>query len=138
MLATRAEDASCALVYVNQVGGQDELVFDGASLVFDADGELVTRAPQMEEAIVVVDIDVRPVFRKRLLDPRGRASAASLPVVAVTGPSAGHDGVRHPKPAAALAPAQEIYEALVLGTRDYIEKNGFTDVVLGLSGGIDS
>jgi NAD+ synthase (glutamine-hydrolysing) len=139
MLATRAEDASCALVYVNQVGGQDELVFDGASLVFDSDGEIVTRAPQLEEAVVVVDLDVLPVFRKRLLDPRGRATAITLPLVTVTADSSSHDGpIRHPEPVAALAPAHEIYEALVVGTRDYVRKNGFTDVVLGLSGGIDS
>src|SRR5206468_12968723 len=74
MLATRAADASCALVYVNQVGGQDELVFDGASMVFDADGELVARAPQFTDGVTVMDLDVRPLFRKRLLDPRGRVS----------------------------------------------------------------
>src|SRR2546427_6400959 len=78
MLATRAADASCVLVYVNQVGGQDELVFDGASLVFDAAGEVIARAPQFEEHLLVVDLDVRPVFRQRLLDPRGRATATSL------------------------------------------------------------
>ena len=71
MLSTRAADASCALVYVNQVGGQDELVFDGASLVVDADGRLVARAAQFAEAVLVVDLDVRPVFRKRLLDRVG-------------------------------------------------------------------
>ena len=84
MLATRAADASCALVYVNQVGGQDELVFDGASMVLDADGELLARAPQFIEAVLVVDLDVRPVFRKRLLDPRGRVSTESLPEVVLT------------------------------------------------------
>src|SRR5207302_8974761 len=68
MLSTRAADASCALVYVNQVGGQDELVFDGASMVFDADGELISRAAQFVESVTVVDLDVRPVFRKRRLD----------------------------------------------------------------------
>jgi len=138
MLATRAADASCALVYVNQVGGQDELVFDGASLVFDSDGRCITRAEQFVEACPVVDIDVTPVFRKRLLDPRGRAMAADLPVVAVSGERADHDGVRRPAVAEPLPPIREIYEALVLGTRDYVVKNGFTDVVLGLSGGIDS
>ena len=71
MLATRAADASVPVVYVNQVGGQDELVFDGASLVFDADGSLVARAPQFVEDVLVVDLDVDPVFRKRTLDPRG-------------------------------------------------------------------
>jgi NAD+ synthase (glutamine-hydrolysing) len=74
MLATRASDASCTLVYVNQVGGQDELVFDGASMVFDNHGELVARAGQFAEETVICDIEVQPVFRKRLLDPRGRTT----------------------------------------------------------------
>ncbi|MEY2459675.1 MAG: hypothetical protein QOG30_1505 [Acidimicrobiaceae bacterium] len=138
MLATRAADASCALVYVNQVGGQDELVFDGASLVFDSDGLLVARAPQFAEHTMIVDLDVLPVFRKRLLDPRGRAMATALPVVEISPARGDHEGEYHPTPVEPLAPEREIYEALVLGTRDYIEKNGFTDVVLGLSGGIDS
>src|SRR4029450_5675784 len=63
MLATRAADASCALVYVNQVGGQDELLFDGASMVFDAHGNVIASAPQFEEHVMIVDIEVRPVFR---------------------------------------------------------------------------
>ena len=91
MLATRAADASCVLVYVNQVGGQDELVFDGASCVFDSDGTLLARLPQFAEEVAVVEIDVRPVFRKRLLDPRGRATASSLAITA-----AGRRGVRAP------------------------------------------
>jgi NAD+ synthase (glutamine-hydrolysing) len=138
MLATRAADASCALVYVNQVGGQDELVFDGASLVFDSAGLLVARAPQFSEHTMIVDLDVLPVFRKRLLDPRGRAMATALPVIEVSPVRSDHEGQHHPVPVEPLAPEREIYEALVLGTRDYVEKNGFTDVVLGLSGGIDS
>jgi len=138
MLATRAADASCTLVYVNQVGGQDELVFDGASLVFDSDGNCVARAEQFVETTLVVDIDVVPVFRKRLLDPRGRAMAPDLPVVAISGERADHDVRFQPSTAAPLPVVREMYEALVLGTRDYVEKNGFTDVVLGLSGGIDS
>ncbi len=84
MLATRAADASCCLVYLNCVGGQDELVFDGASLVFDAGGRVVASLPQFEEQIAVLDLDVRPVFRKRLLDPRGRYTAAPLPLTEVT------------------------------------------------------
>jgi NAD+ synthase (glutamine-hydrolysing) len=72
------------LAYVNQVGGQDELVFDGASLVVDANGEVIASAPQFEEDLLIVDVDVRPVFRKRLLDPRGRATAPALPTVLVT------------------------------------------------------
>jgi NAD+ synthase (glutamine-hydrolysing) len=138
MLATRAADASCALVYVNQVGGQDELVFDGASMVFDADGELVASAPQFEEAVLLVDHEVRPSFRKRLLDPRGRATAGPLPVIEVTAAADVHDQAVRPVIAPSLDVADEVYAALVVGTRDYVRKNGFSDVVIGLSGGIDS
>ena len=77
MLATRAADASCALVYVNQVCGQDELVFDGGSMVFDADGKLVARAAQFVEELLITDVDIEPVYRKRLLDPRGRRTESS-------------------------------------------------------------
>jgi NAD+ synthase (glutamine-hydrolysing) len=141
MLATRAADASCALVYVNQVGGQDELVFDGASMVFDADGELLARAPQFVEDVMICDVDVEPVYRKRLLDPRGRATGALLPVNETTATErrpSDHTEPRPPAIVAALHPDDEIYEALVVGTRDYLQKNGFSDVVIGLSGGIDS
>jgi NAD+ synthase (glutamine-hydrolysing) len=138
MLATRAADASCALVYVNQVGGQDELVFDGASMVFDADGELVARARQFVDEVAIVDVDVRPVFRKRLLDPRGRAMADALPEIAVSERPVAHDQPAVPVMTSALSPVAEVYEALVLGTRDYLRKNRFGEVVLGLSGGIDS
>jgi NAD+ synthase (glutamine-hydrolysing) len=138
MLATRAADASCVLVYVNQVGGQDELLFDGASLVFDSNGDMLAAAPQFREHVMVVDVEVQPVFRKRLLDPRGRAFAPALPVVEVTSTSAGSGPLLTAEPITALAPDEEIYEALVLGTRDYVRKNGFEDVVIALSGGIDS
>ncbi|MGH9058315.1 MAG: NAD+ synthase, partial [Acidimicrobiales bacterium] len=140
MLATRAADSSATLVYVNQVGGQDELVFDGGSLILDPDGHLVACLPQFAAAVVPVDIDVRPVYRKRLLDPRGRAQTAPLPTVIVSevgrqAPAAD----RLPMPLASpLGPEAEVYHALVTGTRDYVTKNGFTDVVIGLSGGIDS
>ena len=140
MLATRASDASCCLVYLNCVGGQDELVFDGASLVFDSDGRLLASLPQFEEAFSVFDIEVRPVYRKRLLDPRGHHRAPPLPVTPIT-----ESSCRGPadRPIAApvstrLGPEAEVYQALVLGTRDYVRKNGFHDVVIGLSGGIDS
>ncbi|MGH9023576.1 MAG: NAD+ synthase [Acidimicrobiia bacterium] len=139
MLSTRAADASTPLVYVNLVGGQDELVFDGASLAFDEEGRLVARARQFEEDLLVVDVEVRPVFRKRLMDPRGRASAPRLPEVEVS--SAGGHGDRDPAPtrlAPALEPDEEVFQALVTGTRDYVRKNGFSEAVVGLSGGIDS
>ncbi len=137
MLATRAADASVPVLYVNLVGGQDELVFDGASMLFDDGGHLVARAEQFEEDFLVVDLDVRPAFRRRLLDPRGRSRAAALPEVPVSEPHLGeHDATARIEPL--FSPVREVYEALVLGTRDYVQKNGFTDVVIGLSGGIDS
>ena len=140
MLATRAADASCCLVYLNCVGGQDELVFDGASLVFDADGRLLASMPQFQEQVAVIDIDVRPVFRKRLLDPRGHHRALPLPVTEVTArPRSGPQSTRLPPLRAdRLSQEEEVFQALVTGTRDYVRKNGFTDVVIGLSGGIDS
>lgn len=138
MLSTRAADASCALVYVNQVGGQDELVFDGGSMVFSADGDLLARCPQFVEQVAIVDLDVRPAFRKRLLDPRGRANAADLTVLDVSVPVPDRQALPPAALAAPLDELTEVYEALVLGTRDYVRKNGFREVVIGLSGGIDS
>lgn len=141
MLATRAADASCVLVYVNCVGGQDELVFDGGSLVLDASGRVIGCLPQFVEEVAIMDVNVRPVYRKRLLDPRGRMLSNPLPVVEVTGdsPVAGIGDARLPAPKApALSLEEEVYTALVTGTRDYVTKNGFADVVVGLSGGIDS
>ena len=138
MLATRAADASCGLVYVNQVGGQDELVFDGASMIFDAAGELVARSPQFVEHLAITDIDVRPSFRKRLLDPRGRSGSSALPVVIVSEPREARSDHKPPAVTAVLDRCDEIYQALVLGTRDYVRKNGFSEVVIPLSGGLDS
>jgi NAD+ synthase (glutamine-hydrolysing) len=140
MLATRAADASCGLVYLNCVGGQDELVFDGGSLVFDATGRLLASLPQFVEQVAVVDIDVRPVYRKRLLDPRGHHSSPPLPVSEVTAePRQAPDEPRLPLPRAdRLGTEAEVYQALLTGTRDYVRKNGFKDVVIGLSGGVDS
>ncbi len=140
MLATRAADASVTLVYVNQVGGQDELVFDGGSVVYDAAGHLVASLPQFAAAVVPVDLDVRPVYRQRLLDPRGRSPVPPLPTVPVSeaprqAPDAGRLAAPFARPLDADA---EVYRALVTGTRDYVTKNGFDDVVIGLSGGIDS
>ncbi len=139
MVATRAEDAHCHIAYVNQVGGQDELIFDGTSFVVDERGDLVARSPQLREHVQIVDLDIRPVFRSRLLDPRGRDTGPALPVIPVSGPVADHPGPAHPPAIAPLLdPVAETYDALVLATRDYVAKNGFTDVVLGLSGGVDS
>jgi NAD+ synthase (glutamine-hydrolysing) len=137
MLATRAADASVPVLYVNLVGGQDELVFDGASMLFDGDGHLVARAKQFREDLLVVDVDVRPAFRRRLLDPRGRARASALPEVPVSDPRIGELPLRA-RVEPLLGPVEEVYEALVLGTRDYVHKNGVDDVFVGMSGGIDS
>jgi NAD+ synthase (glutamine-hydrolysing) len=137
MLATRAADASVPVLYVNLVGGQDELVFDGGSMLFDESGALVARARQFEEELLVVDVDVRPAFRRRLLDPRGRSRTNPLPEIDVSEARLG-DQRAEPRVEPLLDPVREVYEALVLGTRDYVRKNGFTDVLIGLSGGIDS
>lgn len=141
MLATRAQDASCAVAYVNQVGGQDELVFDGASMMIDAAGATIARAPQFHEAVVIVDWEPSAVFRRRLLEPRGRRHTPTMPVRDLTGAPA-RDRVRaanaSPLFADRLENEGEIYGALVAGTEAYVRKNGFTDVALGLSGGVDS
>ncbi len=138
MFGTRAADAACPVVYVNMVGGQDELVYDGASFVVGPDSHLVARAPQFVEHLLVVELEVVPMYRTRLLDARDRATSAPLRVVPVTEPVDRSGPLPVPDIVPLLDPLDEVYEALVLGTRDYVRKNGFTDVVIGLSGGIDS
>lgn len=151
MLATRASDYAVAIAYVNLVGGQDELVFDGSSVVFGPEGELLATAPSFEEHLLVCDIELEQVFRARLHDPRRRHTLRDEPASVTrvfAGDPAKHDDAnafsREPELSepSRSAPASddlaEVYAALVLGTRDYVEKNGFSRVVLGLSGGIDS
>ena len=143
MVATRAADDLVCLAFVNLVGGQDELVFDGASLIVNERGELVARGRQFEEDFVVADLDLEAVFRARLHDSRrrkeklradGAASRVVLPALAAP-PEAPAPAVPEVTP---LERVEEVYRALVLGTRDYVWKNGFKHVVIGLSGGIDS
>ena len=145
MVATRASDNEVFVSYTNLVGGQDELVFDGGSVVFDQSGELVARGRQFEEDLVVVDLDVDAVFRHRLRDPRPRKERPILDNIGA--PQVVHHSdyaTSGPKPtldnpiAEPLAPLAEVYSALVLGTGDYVRKSGFKKVVIGLSGGIDS
>ena len=145
MLATRAADNVVIVAYNNLVGGQDELVFDGGSMVLDEQGQLITKGKQFEEDLIVADLDVEAVFRTRLRDPRWRKEAFQLEqqrqVVKVALSEA---PLAAPKPelpkaqAQSLDPAEEVYRALVLGTGDYVLKNGLAKVVIGLSGGIDS
>ncbi len=142
MLATRADDCAAALAFCNLVGGQDELVFDGRSALFDASGELLARAPQFTEDLLVADVDLSLSARRRLREPLARRLPAPPPG-GVT-PVSASPGVRNggPPARATLAPAlrgeEEVWSALSLGLRDYVDKNGFPGVILGLSGGIDS
>lgn len=146
MLATRAADNIVAIAYVNQVGGQDELVFDGGSMVFDARGELVAEAPLFEEDLLVCDVDVDAVLQARLHDNRRRKEAdratldrVGAPIPVSAAPRRRERPPLLPRPALPrLEGAAEVYRALVVGTRDYVRKTGFQNVVIGLSGGIDS
>ena len=140
MLATRADDCAAALAFCNQVGGQDELVFDGRSAVFDAAGEIVARAPQFEEHLLIADVDPLLSKRRRLREPLSRRlpgappqEEVALEVRAHEGPRAAPSGV-----AEAREGEPEVWAALSLGIRDYVGKNGFPGVLIGLSGGIDS
>jgi len=126
MLSTRAIDAGVPIVYLNLVGGQDELVFDGASMVIDERGQVIARARSFTEDLLVVDLDM-PVGRR----------APSLPEIQVS-PAGFPDPPVAPRVEPVLGPVHEVYEALVLGTRDYVDKNSFEHVLLGLSGGVDS
>lgn len=144
MLATRAADNVAIVAFCNLVGGQDELVFDGNSVIFDERGELVVRGKQFAEDLVVADLDVGSVFRQRLHDPRRRKEKLAADVGKVSKIMLPEVKFRGEKPSLLarkmerLDPLAEIYQALVLGTRDYVHKNGFQKVVIGLSGGIDS
>ena len=144
MIATRATDNSAVLAFCNLVGGQDELIFDGGSLIVDQEGRVIARAPRFEEDLLVADVDVEAVFRNRLHDSRRRKEKRD-----VSSPVAIDLPDLHPKSACISPPERpdfprpderlkNIYDALVLGTRDYVLKNGFEKVFIGLSGGIDS
>ncbi|MBI5711697.1 MAG: NAD+ synthase [Candidatus Eisenbacteria bacterium] len=163
MLCTRAADNLVVVCYANLVGGQDEIVFDGASLIVNEQGQVLAEGRMFEEDLVVADLDLDDVFNARLHDPRLRKGRVldggeamprvELPMTGVTAAAeaasaqvAGGGASAAPgRPALEQRPAPpprdlvpEIYEALVLGTRDYMRKNGFETAVLGLSGGVDS
>jgi NAD+ synthase (glutamine-hydrolysing) len=143
MLAQRARDDLTVVAFCALVGGQDELVFDGDSVIVDHEGTIVARAPQFQEALVIADVDPVAAGTARLRDTRRRApAAAAAGSVDRLGSFAVGRRDDLPPATAGVAPLldldAEIYEALVLGTRDYARKNGFEHAVLGLSGGIDS
>ena len=143
MLVQRARDNIAAVAFCNLVGGQDELVFDGHSLVIDHEGTVVARSPQFEEDLLIADVDLRGPRSLRLRDARRRLAvrraAVHVPVLAELEVDPPAETV---SPGGTVAPLldrhAEVYAALVLGLRDYVDKNGFDRVVLGLSGGIDS
>ena len=132
LVARRAAQAGCTLAYLNMVGGQDELVFDGDSLVVDAAGQILARGPQFEQDLLVVDLDLQP-STVNATDPCERVVHVTLSDTPIA-----------PYPAAAYAPAFRLdpvgalYRAVELGLHDYVRKNGFRSVLLGVSGGIDS
>ena len=143
MFATRARDNSCFVAFCNSVGGQDELIFDGNSLVLDEEGHVLARGPSFEVALLVVDVEPADAIGRRLRDVRRRALARDrrelpdLPVIHV-GSSRGR---REPVEAVVAPQLDELEQmrlALELGLGDYVNKNGFGDVVIGISGGIDS
>ena len=140
LCARRAREAGCALVYVNQVGGQDELVFDGDSIVVDAAGELVARAGQFTEELLIADLDLPVSDAQTGTFPHDAGDGSTITVERLVLSS---DPVEPYRPAPRriadrLDPHAEVYSALVLAVRDYVAKNGFRSVILGLSGGIDS
>jgi NAD+ synthase (glutamine-hydrolysing) len=124
LVTQRARQAGAPLVYVNMTGGQDDLVFDGDSIVVSAAGDVIARAPQFEDGIMLVDIDV--------------ATRTSTPDVTISEDEVVLDRTLVPGIAARLGDEEEMWNAIVVGLRDYVAKNGFTSVLVGLSGGIDS
>ncbi len=132
LVQRRAAQADCTLAYLNLVGGQDELVFDGDSIVVSAGGEVLARGPQFEEALLVIDLDLA----ESTVDPTSPPEGVVLTILT-------EDAVKtyHPAPppmVGRLDEVGEVYRALVIGLRDYVRKNGMSSAVLGLSGGIDS
>lgn len=127
MLSERALDNHCAIAYVNQVGGQDELVFDGGSMVFAADGSLISRSPQFVQDLLVTDLDL----------PKNESETRSH-IIDISSTCNMHSTSVSPSNTPRCSDYEELYGALVTGVHDYVTKNGFSDVVIGLSGGVDS
>jgi NAD+ synthase (glutamine-hydrolysing) len=143
MLVTRARDSSSYLAFCNLVGGQDELVFDGHSVVLDDSGDVVARAPGFEEALLVVDVEPAFAMGRRLSDvrrrelERSRGTVPEFELVELEAPR-GHEKTREGDVVPFASELEQMRLALTLGLRDYVDKNGFDEVVVGVSGGIDS
>ncbi len=147
MIAMRAADNTAIIAFNNLVGGQDELVFDGNSLIMDEKGQLIARGRQFKEDLIIADLDVENVFRTRLHDPRWRQELLrrqeqgwhqSEKIMVSEAPLSTDKPPFSPIQVEVTEFPGEVYQALVLGTRDYILKNGFKKVLIGLSGGLDS
>ena len=145
MFVTRARDNSCFVAFCNAVGGQDELIFDGHSVVIDDEGKVIARAPGFEEALLFADIEPQEVIGRRLRDVRRRALARereTIPPVDIIHVGSGGPSQNGSKVTVEVAPfvdeLEQMRGALELGLRDYVRKNGFHEVVVGVSGGIDS
>jgi NAD+ synthase (glutamine-hydrolysing) len=143
MFRTRARDNNAYVAFCNTVGGQDELIFDGHSAVIDDEGDVISRAPGFEEALLVVDVDLSSVVARRLTDARRRALAkdrgdlGDVPTIHV-GAAQERDHVAAPSIVPFADELEQMRQALELGLRDYVRKNGFEQVLVGVSGGIDS
>jgi NAD+ synthase (glutamine-hydrolysing) len=145
MVAVRAADNDAVVALVNLVGGQDELVFDGGSVVYDEAGQVRARGKQFEEDLVVTDIHLDPILRSRLRDPRRRKEKfdslqrrKEMACIGLNSTKQSHSNRPTDELPSRLGKVEEIYNALTLGVRDYVDKNGFNAVVVALSGGIDS
>ncbi|MCL0102144.1 NAD+ synthase [Dehalococcoidia bacterium] len=145
-LTARATDNGTYICYVNLVGGQDELVFDGGSMILNPSGHIVARGRQFEEDLVVTDLEIGSLARRRLHGPRHRKKTTSSTTagditainLAISQPGISKKPLLPETNVSILEPTAEVYMALVLGTRDYVRKNGFSRILVGLSGGIDS
>jgi NAD+ synthase (glutamine-hydrolysing) len=145
MLRTRARDYAIAIAYNNMAGGQDELVFDGLGFVVDAAGEVVARGPAFDEALIVADLDVEAIRTLRRYNPirtsdalTGEGVRAPVYTLSTDPPEAGRPALPRAEETDLPGEVEEVYRALVLGARDYVRKNRFRHVVVGLSGGVDS
>jgi len=135
LLVKRAKETGSFICYTNLVGGQDELVFDGGSLVIDSEGEIIASGKQFQEDFVIADLDIDLILKSK---PNFKRKAGVKSVISFPRNIAKKTALAKEQSLKRLTPLEEIYSALVLGTRDYVSKNGFQKVVIGLSGGIDS